>query len=115
MINLTSNTEIEKFLDKPSLDYIDEQMQKDCPEFSKMVNSKYEEWIGRVMVMSGSDHEGSMIPYGYLLRYQFKKTAVGYLMGIRELRIPESTDEFLDIMIEVKGNPSNFNTVYMGK
>ena len=80
-----------------------------------MVNSKDEEWIGRVMVMSGSDHEGSMIPYGYLLRYQFKKTAVGYLMGIRELRIPESTDEFLDIMIDVKGNPSNFNTVYMGK
>ena len=115
MINLTSNAEIEKFLDKPSLDYIDEQMQKDCPEFSKMVNSKDEEWIGRVIVLSGSDHEGSMIPYGYLLRYQFKKTAVGYLMGIRELRIPESTDEFLDIMIEVKGNPSNFNMVYMGK
>jgi hypothetical protein len=29
-------------------------------------------------------------------------------MGIGELRIPESTDEFLDIMIEVKRNPSNF-------
>jgi len=40
MINLTSNTEIEKFLDQPSLDYIDEQMQKDCPEFSKMVKSR---------------------------------------------------------------------------
>ena len=115
MINLTSNTEIEKFLDQPTLDYIDEQMQKDCPEFSKMVNSKDNEWIGRVMVMAGSDHEGSMIPHGYLLRYQFKKTDMGYMMGIRELRIPESTDEFLDLMLEVKGNPSMFNLVYKGK
>ena len=115
MIILTTNTEIEKFLDQPSLDYIDEQMKKDCPKFSKMINAKDNEWVGRVIVMFGSEHQGSMIPHGYLLRYQFMKTDLGYMMGILELRIPESMDEFLDIMIEVKGNPSNFNLVYKGK
>jgi len=57
MINLTSNSEIEKFLYRPSLDYIDEQMQKDCQEFSKMVNTKDNEWISRVMVMAGYVHD----------------------------------------------------------
>jgi len=115
MITLPSNAEIENFLDQPALKYIDEQMQKDCPEFSKMVKAKDNEWIGRVLVMTGSDHEGSMIPHGYLLRYQFKKTDTGYVMGIRELRIPESTDEFLDLMNEVRKNPEMFNIEYYGK
>ncbi len=74
MNTLSSKREIEDFLDQPNLKYIDEQMKKDCPEFSKIINPKDYEWIGRVMVNTGSDHEGSMIPHGYLLRYQFNKT-----------------------------------------
>ena len=115
MIVIKSDREIEHFLDKPSFNSIVENMQKDCPAFSESINSKDNEWIGRVICWTGSDHEGSMIPFGYLLRYQFRKILIGYDVGISEIKIPESTDEFLDLMNEVKRNPEVFNVSYTGK
>jgi len=115
MITIKSDKEIDQYLDKPSRIYLIEQMKKDCLEFSKTTDFKENEWIAKVIVLTGSDHEGSKIPLGLLLRYQFKQIAIGYDMGIREVKIPESTDEFLDLMNEVRKNPEVFNVVYNGK
>jgi len=115
MITVKSDKEIIETLDKRSHKFIIEQMQKDCPEFAKTINSKEDEWIGRIIFMAGSNHEDSMIPYGFLLRYQFRKIKIGYDMGIREIQIPESTDEFLDLMNDIKRNPEVFNLIYKGK
>lgn len=115
MITLKSDTEISQILDELSHKIIIGQMQKDCPEFTKSISSKENEWIGRVMFMDGSKHEGSVIPFGFLLRYQFRKIAIGFDMGIREIRIPESMDEFLDLMNDIKINPDMFNLIYKGK
>jgi len=115
MISLKSDSEFKQILDEFSHKFIIDQMQKDCPVFAETINSKENEWIGRVMFMAGSNHEGSVIPFGFLLRYQFRKIAIGYDMGIREIRIPESMDEFLDLMNDIKQNPDMFNLIYKGK
>ncbi len=115
MITLKSDTEINQILDKLSHKFLVDQMLKDCPVFAKTINPKENEWIGRVLFLAGSNHEGSVIPFGFLLRYQFKKIALGYDMGIREIKIPESMDEFLDLMNDVKKNPEMFNLNYKGK
>jgi hypothetical protein len=115
MIIVKSDIEFKQFLDEPSFNSIVELMHKDCPEFAESVNAKEYEWIGRIMCMAGSDHPGSKIPYGYLFRYQFRKIPIGYDMGISEIRIPESTDEFLDLFNEIKRDPENFNLIYTGK
>jgi hypothetical protein len=115
MIRIKTDTEIKEYLDELTHEFIIEQMKKDCPEFAKSVNSKPNEWIWRIILMTGSTHEGSVIPFGYLLRYQFRKIAIGYDMGIREIVIAENTDEFLDLINDVKRNPEMFNLTYVGK
>jgi hypothetical protein len=111
MIILKSEKYLEQYLDEPTLNYITEFMKKDCQEFTSETTVDKNVWIGKVHCMSGSHHEGSMIPHGFLLRYQFRKISIGYDLGIQEIKIAESSDDFLDLMNEVRKNPSVFNVV----
>ena len=115
MITIKSDEEIKLRLDEPSYKSIIESMYEDCPIFAEKVQAKHLKWIARVFVRSGSDHKGSKIPFGYQLRYQFRIITLGFDVGISEIKIAESHDEFLDLMNEVRKNPEMFNIEYQGK
>lgn len=99
----------QELLDKPSLNSIIDFMQKDAPDYFNQIKGKENEWIARIVLMKGSMHDGSKIPFGYLLRYQFRKISIGYDMGIREIKVPGDMDEFLDLMNEINSSADVFN------
>ena len=115
MIVIKTDKAIKQFLDEASFKSITEKMYSDCPEFAESINPKEGEWIGRVICTTGSDQDGSNIPFGYLLRYQFRVIDIGYDLGIKDIKIAESTDEFLDLINEIKRNPAVFNVNSTGK
>jgi len=115
MITAKTDNEIQESLDELTHKFIIELMQKDCPIFANSINCENNEWIGRIILLDSSTHKNSLIPFGILLRYQFRKIDIGYDMGIREIKIPETSDEFLDLMNEIKRNPDMFNLIYIGK
>jgi hypothetical protein len=115
MIIIKSEKEIKQRLDEPSYKSIIDLMYEDCPVFAKKVNAKHMEWIARVVVGSGSNHKGSKIPFGFLLRFQFRIITFGYDVGISEIKMAESHDEFLDLMNEVRKNPKVYNVEYHKK
>ena len=109
MITLKSDFDIQTLLDKPSYFSIIEFIKKDCLAYSQKFGAKENEWIPRVIVAKGSDHEGSKIPYGFLLHYQFCYLVMCYDIGIREIRLAESMDDFLDLYNEIQKDPSITN------
>lgn len=109
MITLKSDSDIQTLLDKPSYGSIINLMMKDCMQYSQKYGAKEREWIPRVLLGHGSHHEGSTITFGFLLNYQFRRLPICFDVGIREIRIAESMDDFLDLYNEVKKDPTIIN------
>ena len=106
MITLKSDSDIQSLLDKPSFFSIIDMMKRDCVNYSQKFRIKNDEWIPRVIVSNGSEHEGSRTKYGFRLDYQFRLLTDLFDVGIREMRLAESSDEFLDLYSEIKKDPT---------
>jgi len=106
MITLKSESDIKTLLDNPSYVAIVEFMMKDCMNYSQKFGAKEKEWIPRVIVARGSDHEGSKIKYGFLLNYMFRNLICCFDVGIKGIQIAETTDEFLDLYNEIRHDPT---------
>jgi len=106
MITLKSDSGIQKLLDKPSHMAIIEFMMKDSMNYAQKFGAKEMAWIPRVIVSQGSDHQGSTIKHGFLLSYMFRHLFNCFDVGIRNIRIAETTDEFLDLYNEIKNDPT---------
>lgn len=115
MQTLTTDQEIQEYLDYHSLEFLIETLRRDSFEFYDNCDGKENEWIARVMLMKGLEHNGSTTSFGFLLRYQFQRILEGFDVGIREIKVPESIDEFLDLFNEVNHNSMFFNLEYYGK
>ena len=109
MISLKSDADIQTFLDKTSYDLIIAQMKNDCTIYSKQFGAKDMEWIPRILLNKGFNHEGSKMKYGMFLSYQFRKLNIGFDIGIREIRLPENMDDFLDLYNEIQNDPTILN------
>lgn len=103
---ITTDQEIEEFLDKPSLNSIRELMTKDAPAYFDKINGKDYVWIPRLLLLHGSPHKGSKIQFGCSLLYLFRRLPVGFDMGIKEIKIMESMNEFLDSFNEINSDPN---------
>lgn len=106
MITLKSDSDIQTLLDKLSYASIIELMLRDCLEYSQKFRTRKNEWIPRLILARGSDHEGSTTTYGLLLHYQFRKLPICFDMGISKIRMAESMDDFLDLYNEIQKDPS---------
>jgi len=106
MITLKSESDIQTLLDRPSHGSIIELMKKDCMDYTQKFGAKEKEWIPRIIVSGGSDHEGSKIKHGFILNYQFQRLPICFDIGIRDIRIAETTDEFLDLYNEIRHDPT---------
>lgn len=115
MRTLTTDQELQKFFDYKSFEFLIETMQEDSFEFYNKIDGKENEWIARIMLMKGLEHHGLTTSYGFLLRYQFRRISNGFDVGIREIKVPESIDEFLDLFNEVNHNDVCLNLEYYGK
>ncbi|GEM_PF-2156041 len=114
MIKIDNQKDLETKLDKPSLVYIREIMLKDAKTFSLQNCIKDSNWYGRILVLGGSNHEGSKIPHGFLLRYQFRMLKENaFDNGIREIILAENSDDLLDLMNNSKNNPAFFETRFI--
>ncbi len=109
MITLKSDSDIQTLLDSPSYGSILELMRKDFMKYSQQYGSKDFEWIPRVLLAHGSNHEGSKITFGFLLNYQFRKLSFCFDVGIWEIRIAENMDDFLDLYNEFQNDPGIMN------
>ena len=109
MITLKSESDIKTHLDNPSYVAIVEFMMKDCMDYKQKFGAKEKEWIPRIIVSGGSDHEGSKIKHGFILSYQFRHLIICFDIGIRGIRIAENSDEFLDLYNEIKNDPTIIN------
>ncbi len=115
MQTLTTDQEIQELFDDKSFDLLIETLQRDSIVFYNKIEGKENEWIARIMLMKGLEHHGSTTSHGFLLRYQFLKFLDEFDVAIREIRVPESMDEFLDLFNEVYHNGMFFNLEYYGK
>jgi len=103
---LKSDSDIQTLLDKPSYCSIIELMMKDCMDYKQKFGAKEIEWIPRIIVSRGSDHEGSKINHGFFLNYQFRHLIICFDIGIREIRIAKNSDNFLDLYNEIQNDPT---------
>lgn len=55
-----------------------------------------------VILAKGSDHEGSTTTSGLVLHYQFRRLPICFDIGIRDIRLAETTDDFLDLYNEIQ-------------
>ena len=115
MLTIKTQGEQSEFLSEPVMKFILNYMKEDSPKFFEEINGKENEWISRVILFDGLSFPDSKIPYGFMLRYQFQKLDIGYDMGIREIVVPESQDEALDLFNEIMKSGKIFNKVYTGK
>ena len=115
MLTIKTQDEQSEFLNESVMKFILNYMKEDSPKFFEEINGKENEWISRVILFEGSPFSDSKIPYGFMLRYQFQKLDIGYDMGIREIIVPESQDEALDLFNEIMKDEGIFNKVYKGK
>ncbi|HEY3369345.1 MAG TPA: hypothetical protein VGK10_00775 [Prolixibacteraceae bacterium] len=109
MITLNSDSDIQTLLDQLSYGSVIDLMIKDCMAYTQKYGAKEMEWIPRVVVSPGSTHEGSKTTYGLSLHYQFRRLPICFDMGIREIRLAESTDDFLDLYNEIRLDPNIIN------
>lgn len=109
MITLKSESDIQTLLDQLSYGAIMDLMMKDCMEYSQKQEVKEMEWIPRLILSKGSDHKDSTTTYGLLVHYQFRRLPICFDMGIREIRLAESTDDFLDLYNVINLDPSITN------
>lgn len=115
MQTLTTDQEIQELFDGKSLEFLIETLQNDSEVFYNKIDGKENEWIARIMLMKGLEHYGSTTSHGFLLRYQFQRILDGFDVAIREIKVPESMDEFLDLMNEVKFDDRFINLEYYGR
>jgi len=115
MQTLTTDQEIQELFDDKSFEFLIDILQSDSIKFFDRISVKENEWIVRIMLMKGLDHQGSTISYGFLLRYQFQKNLDEFDVAVREIKVPENTDEFLDLMNDIKHGDKFFNLEYYGK
>ena len=106
MITLKSESDIQTLLDKPSHGSIIDLMKKDYVDYTQKFGAKEKQWIPRIIVSGGSDHEGSKIKYGFLLNYMFRNLICCFDVGIKGIQIAETTDEFLDLYNEIRHDPT---------
>jgi hypothetical protein len=115
MHTLTTDEKIQELFDNRSYEFLIEVMQSDSIAFYDKIEGKENEWIARIMLMKGPNHVGSTTPYGFLLRYQFQRILDVFDVGIREIKVPESMDELLDLLNEVNHNSMFFDMEYYGE
>lgn len=115
MRTLTTDQEIQEHFDDKSFEFLIETLQNDSEVFYKRNDNKENEWIARIMLIKGLKHHRSSTSYGFLLRYQFQRILYEFDVAIREIKVPESMDEFLDLMNEIKYDDKFFNLEYYGK
>lgn len=115
MQTLTTDQEIQELFDYQSFEFLIKTLQRDSFVFYNKIDGKENEWIARIMLMKGLEHHGSTTSYGFLLRYQFQRILDEFDVTIREIKVPESIDEFLDLFNEVNHNGMFFNLEYYGK
>lgn len=101
MKSIKSEEKIVRLVDLATRQFIQNLMEQDCPTFYEKSGAKPEQWVGRTMLMEGMAHDGTTVPFGYLLKYEFRKIVIDFEMRIAELHIPESMDEFLDLYSQV--------------
>jgi len=105
MIILNTEEKITNFLDEESMNVIMQAMEDDATTFlNKIHRSHRKNWVGRVSLFSGADHEDSQIPLGFLLHYACRETSEGMEMGVIEIKIPQSSDEYSVLQLEVNTN-----------
>jgi hypothetical protein len=112
---LTTDQEMLELFDDKSVEFLIETLQKDSFVFYNKIDGKENEWIGRVMLMEGPNHLGSTTSHGFLLRYQFQRILYAFDIAIKEIKVPESMDEFLDLFNEVNHDSMFFNMEYYGE
>ncbi len=115
MQTLTTDQEILELFDDKSFELLIETLQRGSIEFYNKIDGKENEWIARIMLMKGLEHHGSTTSHGFLLRYQFQRILDEFDIAIREIKVPESMDEFLDLMNDIKYDDKFFNLEYYGK
>lgn len=115
MHTLTTDQEIQELFDDKSLEFLIDTMKNDSSTYYNKINGRENEWVARIMLMKGLEHFGSTTTNGFLLRYQFRSLLIEFEVGVREIKVPESMDEFLDLMNDIKYDNGFFNVEYYGK
>jgi len=115
MQTLTTEKKIQELFDDKSFEFLIETLQNDSEVFYNKIEGKENEWIARIMLVKGLEHHGSTTSHGFLLRYQFQRILDEFDVAIREIKVPESMDEFLDLMNDIKYDDKFFNLEYYGK
>ncbi|MBI9065501.1 MAG: hypothetical protein JEZ14_26180 [Marinilabiliaceae bacterium] len=103
MVILNSEKKIDDFLDQESYELIMKMMENDAADFLKSTpETMSSNWIGKVSLFSGSDHEYSKIVHGFLLHYVCRNTKEGFEMGIIEIKIPLTALESHSVQVDLK-------------
>lgn len=115
MYTLTTQEEIQELFDDKSLEFLIDTLKNDSETFYNKINGKENEWIARIMLMKGLEHQGSTTTHGFLFRYQFQRILDEIDVAVTEIKVPESMDELLDLMNDIKYDNRFFNVEYYGK
>jgi len=103
MVILNSKEKINDFLDQESFELIMKMMENDATEFLKSsLENRVSNWVGRMALFSGSDHDYSQIVHGFLLHYACRNTEEGFEMGIIEIKIPQTAMESASMQADLQ-------------